>query len=163
MRLLLLKGENINLDIKCHNSLGRKNFNSLDGRQFDCAVSHSTFLGAEHLPNVLDTYLEFKTDRLENLMLTHVLDLLKPGGFIVALIPGRVIQDNTDEYKAYRDYVFTKYTIRALVSLPKNIVPGYPNSTSYLLVVQNKKTYRGEGSHIFFHSIEEDSNDRWEG
>ncbi|WP_374187311.1 class I SAM-dependent DNA methyltransferase [Priestia aryabhattai] len=161
MLFLLNRREEISIDIQCHNALGKANNQSLESREFDYAVSHSTFLGAEDLSNVLNKYLEFKTDKLELLMLTHTMHALKPEGYAVALIPGRVLIDDSKDYLGYRKYFFSRYTVHAIVSLPLRLITGYPNSPSYLIVLQKKTFLKERHPGIFFGVVEEDSNFLW--
>ncbi|QNK54696.1 N-6 DNA methylase [Paenibacillus sp. PAMC21692] len=143
------------------NVLANRNYNSLASKRFDFVVLHGPFSGTEQLSGVLKEYLEFLTDRAELLLLTHACIQLRDGGFLFALIPEHVMTFKGEEYEGYRSWLFSRYSLHAVITLAPGLLHENESSASCLIVLQNLVPEQGMAPNVFIDDVARNKESDW--
>ena len=163
MRFLLGNRERDGFDFQFQacNALGKNNIASLASKRFDFAVLHGPFSGTEQLSGVVIEYLEFRTDRTELLILTHACMQLRGEGFLFALIPEHVMTLDSEEYESYRSWLFSRYSLHAVITLAPALLHEHESSASCLIVLQNLVPDQGQAPNIFINDVASNEESEW--
>ena len=120
-------------------SMGRSRYAPDVCETFDVVVSNPPFgitIAAETRATLVKSFQLPESTPSEGLFLERCFQLLKPGGRLGIVVPESVL--NAKEMIEVRHFLFRCFTLRAIVTMPRNIFIDTPTLTS--LVFAQKKT-----------------------
>lgn len=105
-------------------------------------------LSAESAPFALDND---RTVRIEEAFISHSLELLNPGGILVAIVPETVLAG--ERTRELREYILSDYTIESIVTFEASIYSG-SQAKAGLVKISNNRT-PGSEQNIKISTIDE--------